>query len=32
MVVAITLHKEEDFLGMRKAGLIAAEVLDYLLC
>jgi methionyl aminopeptidase len=30
MVVAITLHKEEDFIGMRKAGAIAAKVLDYL--
>lgn len=26
----IIIHKEEDFIGMRKAGKLAAEVLDYI--
>jgi methionyl aminopeptidase len=26
----ITIHKEEDFQGMRKAGYLAAEVLDFI--
>lgn len=28
--MAITIHNKEDFAGMRKAGLLAAEVLDYI--
>lgn len=28
--MAITIHTEEDFKGMRKAGRLAAEVLDYI--
>jgi methionyl aminopeptidase len=28
--MSITIHKEEDFVGMRKAGKLAAEVLDHI--
>lgn len=30
MLGSITIHKEEDFIGMRKAGKIAAQTLDYI--
>jgi methionyl aminopeptidase len=29
-MIDVTIHSEEDFIGMRKAGKLAAEVLDYI--
>lgn len=30
MNISIPIHQEQDFIGMRKAGLLAAELLDYI--
>ena len=30
MNISIPIHQEQDFIGMRKAGQLAAEVLDYI--